>query len=138
MIDEENVVRTQWIIIGLIFVVLGINIVFILSYRTPPAGKFSGLTMNVTECYVEGLKVYGTGDTIEVAASNLLLRQENYAYIYCNGKLKDDPEDVAIPGIGCPACKPNCNPTIIELTNITFNETIYGMESFKRVLIKCA
>jgi hypothetical protein len=137
MIDEEKILKNQWIIIALIVAVLVLNVVFILIDRLFPAGEFKGSSMSVAECSISGLKVTGFGASDDSALSNLLAKQENYAHLYCNGKFRGDPDEVAIPNIGCPACKPRCSPTVTDITNASFGKTEGGVEAYKTVLIKC-
>lgn len=137
MMDEDKVVRNQWIIIGLIFLVLALNVVFVFIGRLFPAGEFKGSTLNMSDCVVSGLKIKGVGETRDEALATVLVKQDNYAHLYCNGKFRDDPDDMSIAGVGCPKCKPKCTAQVTELTETTLNETRYGVEASKEISVNC-
>ncbi|GEM_PF-1642992 len=135
--EVDRVLKTQWIIIGLIFIILVINLMFIFMDAAFPIGKFTGQSLNITDCYFSGFQVYGVGDTQDEAFLDMTSRQDSYAHLYCNGKFAGDPDSLSIPGLGCLACKPDCEPTITDLTDVTFNETVYEVEASKQIVIKC-
>ncbi|MFH1788282.1 MAG: hypothetical protein ABH834_02740 [Candidatus Altiarchaeota archaeon] len=137
MMDEERVVRNQWIIIALIFIVLALNVVFVFIGRLFPAGEFKASTLNMTECSASGMKIVGAGETRESALAGLELKQQDYAHLYCNGKFRDDPIDVSIPGLGCMVCKPDCAPRVEELTGVSFADSEYGVEASRQVTVSC-
>lgn len=137
MMDKDQVVRNQWIIIGLIFLVLALNVVFVFIGRIFPAGEFKGSTLNMSDCTISSLKVTGVGETRDEALATILIKQDNYAHLYCNGKFRDDPDDVSIVGIGCPTCKPKCTVQVTELTETKFNENRYGVEASKDISVNC-
>lgn len=139
MSQEEKIVRNQFIIISLVFLVLIVNVVLISwdsSRRRSPTGEFTA-AMNFSECYIIGLRLYGEGDSLELSAQDISSKKNDYAHLYCNGKFSDDPPDASIPGLGCNKCRPYCSPVVTELNNMSFNETLYGVISSQNIAINC-
>lgn len=90
-----------------------------------PAAQFTG-AVSADECSFTGLSIMGLGETALEAEAELTARKENYAYLYCNGKFKDDPADDAIEGLGCESCKPDCTPSLTELSEIIQKKSFDG------------
>lgn len=103
-----------------------------------PAGQFTG-ALAADECSFTGLSIMGLGETVDAAKAELTARKENYAYLYCNGKFKNDSAADAIEGLGCESCKPECTPSLTELSEIThkksFDDKILATQKV-RVLCK--
>jgi hypothetical protein len=114
--------RLRWIL-SLSLLILTF-IFFQIDYtRFVPVGRFSGGSVAVDECSFEGLTLVGVGGGEDAALRELQGKKLNYAHLYCNGKFKDDPESLAIAGLGCGACKPHCSPQVSEASGVSYDET---------------
>jgi len=135
--DKTKSVRTQlaWIL-SLSLLILTF-IFFQIDYtRFVPAGRFGGVS--VGECAFEGLTIVGFGQTPERAILDLSAKKENYANLYCNGKFKDDPAELAIKDLGCAACKPDCQPKVSDEGGVVYG-TAWDERSTasQKVSIRC-
>lgn len=115
--------RLRWIV-ALSLLILTF-LFFEIDYTKVPVGQFGG-KIEVYECSFKGITVIGVGETSEVARADLARKKLNYAHLYCNGKFPNDPPNQAISSLGCKACKPYCNPKIIDLSDISPGETYIG------------